>query len=51
MGGELRMVMGDFNHKSPIANHQLLKSLEGPGNSGVAEGLADAAREFHFGLC
>jgi hypothetical protein len=45
------MVTGDLNRKSPIANHQLLKSLEGPGNSGVAEGLVGATREFHFGLC
>jgi hypothetical protein len=51
IGGELRMVTGGFNRKSPIANHRPLKSLEGPGNSRVAEGLVGTTWEFHFGLC
>ena len=50
IGGEMRIVMRDFSRKSPIANHQLLEGLESPGNSGVAEGLARATREFHVGL-
>jgi hypothetical protein len=42
--------------RSPVARRrwrprELLKSLEDPGNSGVAEGFVGATRKFHFGLC
>ena len=49
--GNLLRSRGEDSDRISSQIKEMLKTLEGPGNSGVAEGLMGATRKFHFGPC